>query len=49
MIKMEVLKRCFLLSAITLILLLTQKNSLGGDAMEISSSAFKDGEKIPIQ
>jgi Raf kinase inhibitor-like YbhB/YbcL family protein len=48
-IKMKVMRRGFLLIAITLILLLTQKNILGGAAMEISSSAFKDGEKIPIQ
>lgn len=42
-------KKCFLFIAIALILLLTQKNILGGAAMEISSSAFKDGGKIPIQ
>jgi Raf kinase inhibitor-like YbhB/YbcL family protein len=46
---MEVKRRCFLLIPIALILLFTQKNILGGDTMEISSSAFKDGEKIPIQ
>jgi len=32
-----------------LILLCAPKNILGGTAMEISSIAFKDGEKIPIQ
>jgi hypothetical protein len=42
-------KKRFLFSMIVLILLLCQKNVLGGEAMEISSSAFKDGEKIPIQ
>ena len=43
------MKKCLLLLTIVLILLLNQKNVLGGEAMEISSSAFKDGEKIPIQ
>jgi Raf kinase inhibitor-like YbhB/YbcL family protein len=42
-------KKCFLFSMIVLFLLLCQKNVLGGEAMEISSSAFKDGEKMPIQ
>jgi Raf kinase inhibitor-like YbhB/YbcL family protein len=46
---MGVMKKCLLLLTIVLILLLNQKNVLGGEAMEISSSAFKDGEKIPIQ
>lgn len=46
---MEVKRMCFLLILIALILLFTQKNILGGTAMEISSSAFKDGERIPIQ
>src|SRR4030042_6810523 len=46
---MEVKRRCFLLIPIALILFFTQKNILGGDTMEISSSAFKDGEKIPSQ
>jgi Raf kinase inhibitor-like YbhB/YbcL family protein len=49
LIKLEVMRRGFLFIAIALILLVHQKNVLGGDAMEISSSAFKDGEKIPIQ
>jgi Raf kinase inhibitor-like YbhB/YbcL family protein len=48
-IEMEAMKKCLLLLMIVLILLLNQKNVLGGEAMEISSSAFKDGEKIPIQ
>jgi len=46
---MEVKRMCFLLILIALVLLFTQKNILGGTAMEISSSAFKDGERIPIQ
>ena len=32
-----------------LVLLVFPANILGGDAMEISSAAFKDGEKIPTQ
>lgn len=48
-IKIKDMRRGSLLIAIVLILLLTQKNILGGAAMEILSSAFKDGEKIPIQ
>lgn len=32
-----------------LILLINEETLLGGGAMEILSSAFKDGEKIPIQ
>jgi hypothetical protein len=32
-----------------LILLINTSRVLGGDAMKISSTAFKDGEKIPIQ
>jgi hypothetical protein len=31
------------------LLLFCQKNVLGGERMEILSSAFKDGERIPIQ
>jgi len=42
-------KKRFLFLMMGLILLINQNNVLGGDAMEISSSAFKDGEKIPIQ
>jgi hypothetical protein len=41
--------KSFLFLMIILILLLGQKMVLGGEAMEILSSAFKDGEKIPIQ
>jgi Raf kinase inhibitor-like YbhB/YbcL family protein len=43
------MKKCILLFMVVLILLINQNIVLGGDAMEISSSAFKDGEKIPIQ
>ena len=43
------MKKYFLFLMIGLILLLNQNNVIGGSAMEISSSAFKDGEKIPIQ
>jgi Raf kinase inhibitor-like YbhB/YbcL family protein len=46
---MGVMKKCVLLSMMVLILLLNQKNILGGEAMEVSSAAFKDGERIPIQ
>jgi Raf kinase inhibitor-like YbhB/YbcL family protein len=41
-------KYCLLLMVI-LSLLFCQKNVLGGEHMEILSSAFKDGERIPIQ
>jgi Raf kinase inhibitor-like YbhB/YbcL family protein len=46
---MGAMKKYLLLLTIVLIILLSQKNVLGGETMEISSSAFKDGEKIPIQ
>jgi Raf kinase inhibitor-like YbhB/YbcL family protein len=46
---MGAMKKCLLLLTIVLIALFNQENVLGGEAMEISSSAFKDGEKIPIQ
>lgn len=46
---MRVMRGCVLLLIMGLILLITPNNVLGGDAMEITSSAFKDGEKIPIQ
>jgi Raf kinase inhibitor-like YbhB/YbcL family protein len=48
-IKMGPFKKCSLTLMVILLLLLSQNNVLGGDAMEISSTAFKDGEKIPIQ
>jgi hypothetical protein len=41
--------KCVLLFMVVLILILNPKGILGGAAMEISSSAFKNGEKIPIQ
>ncbi len=40
---------CILLLAIVACLCVVQKYATGGGAMEISSSAFRDGEKIPIQ
>jgi Raf kinase inhibitor-like YbhB/YbcL family protein len=46
---MGAMKKCVLLSMMVLILLFNQKNILGGEAMEVSSAAFKDGERIPIQ
>jgi len=46
---MESFKKYCLLLMVILSLLLCQKNVLGGETMEILSSAFKDGEKIPIQ
>ena len=42
-------KRYPLLILAILVLICSPKNILGGEDMEISSSAFKDGEKIPIQ
>jgi Raf kinase inhibitor-like YbhB/YbcL family protein len=48
-IDMEGVKKFCLLLMVLLFLLLGQINVLGGDAMEMSSTAFKDGEKIPIQ
>ena len=42
-------QKSFLFLMIVLILMLSQKIVLGGETMEIVSSAFKDGEKIPIQ
>jgi Raf kinase inhibitor-like YbhB/YbcL family protein len=42
-------KKWYLFLMVALILLVKGENSLGGAAMDISSSAFKDGEKIPIQ
>ena len=41
--------KCLLLPIILAYLLIAPNNILGGGAMEISSSAFKDGGKIPIQ
>jgi Raf kinase inhibitor-like YbhB/YbcL family protein len=46
---MEGVKKFCLLLMVILSLLFSQKDVLGGDAMEILSTAFKDGEKIPIQ
>jgi Raf kinase inhibitor-like YbhB/YbcL family protein len=48
---MEVIpmKKCLLLFGIIMVFLVNQKNVSGGETMEISSAAFKDGEKIPIQ
>lgn len=38
-----------LLFNLWLIMLISTKKTIGGGIMEISSTAFKDGEKIPIQ
>lgn len=46
---MEGAKKFCLFLMILVSLSLGQKKVFGGDAMEISSAAFKDGEKIPIQ
>lgn len=43
------MKKNILLPLVGLFLLVYQNDAIGGAAMEISSSAFKDGEKIPIQ
>jgi len=48
-VKIEAIKKGLLFLLIGLVLLLSQNLGLGGDKMEITSSAFKDGEKIPIQ
>jgi Raf kinase inhibitor-like YbhB/YbcL family protein len=48
-IDMEGVKKFCLFLMVLLPLSLGQKNVFGGNAMEISSAAFKDGEKIPIQ
>jgi len=48
-IKMGSFKKYCLLLMVILSLLFCQKNVLGGERMEILSSAFKDGERIPIQ
>ena len=45
----ERVKKVCLFLTVFLFLSLGQKNVFGGSAMEISSAAFKDGEKIPIQ
>jgi Raf kinase inhibitor-like YbhB/YbcL family protein len=49
MVKMRTMKKCILFLMTGLILLIYPNHILGGDTMEISSTAFKDGEKIPIQ
>jgi hypothetical protein len=46
---MKILKKLFLLAVLVLFLFLLNHKIFGGSAMEISSSAFKDGGKIPIQ
>jgi len=46
---MKTLKRFFLLFILVLPLFFYKHVIFGGSAMEISSSAFKDGGKIPIQ
>jgi Raf kinase inhibitor-like YbhB/YbcL family protein len=49
MANQRIFRNCILLLAIIVSLCVVQKYASGGKAMEISSSAFKDGEKIPIQ
>jgi len=46
---MKILGRIFLSLFLILLLFLLNHEIFGGSAMEISSSAFKDGGKIPIQ
>jgi Raf kinase inhibitor-like YbhB/YbcL family protein len=48
-IKMGSFKKYCLLLMVILSLLFCQENVLGGERMEILSSAFMDGERIPIQ
>jgi len=45
----RIFRDCILLLAVVVCLWVVQKDATGGENMEISSSAFKDGEKIPIQ
>ncbi|MGB9628405.1 MAG: YbhB/YbcL family Raf kinase inhibitor-like protein [Thermodesulfobacteriota bacterium] len=45
---MKTIKKGFLFLVIGLILFLSPNQMLGGDKMELTSTAFKDGEKIPI-
>jgi Raf kinase inhibitor-like YbhB/YbcL family protein len=40
---------CILWLAIIVCLCIVQEDAIGGENMEISSTAFRDGEKIPIQ
>jgi len=42
-------RKCICLLVIILSLFVVKKDASGGGAMEISSTAFKDGGKIPIQ
>jgi len=46
---MERVKKFSLFLIVFLFLSIGQQDVFGGGAMEISSAAFKDGEKIPIQ
>jgi len=46
---MEGARKFSLLLMVLLSFFFNQKDVLGGDTMEISSAAFKDGEKIPIR
>ena len=48
-IDMERVKKFSLFLIVFLFLSIGQQDVFGGGAMEISSAAFKDGEKIPIQ
>jgi Raf kinase inhibitor-like YbhB/YbcL family protein len=49
MVGRRIFRKCILLSFIILPLFAVQKDASGGGTMEISSIAFKDGGKIPIQ
>jgi Raf kinase inhibitor-like YbhB/YbcL family protein len=49
MVDRRTFRNCILLLAIIFSLWVLQKDASGGGAMEISSTAFKDGGKIPIQ
>ena len=49
MVGRRIFRKCILWSFIILPLFAVQKDASGGGAMEISSIAFKDGGKIPIQ
>jgi Raf kinase inhibitor-like YbhB/YbcL family protein len=43
------MRKCLLMLMTILVFFVNQRNVSGGETMEISSAAFKDGEKIPIQ
>jgi Raf kinase inhibitor-like YbhB/YbcL family protein len=49
MLNRRTFRDCISLLAIVVCLFIVQEDATGGETMEISSTAFKDGERIPIQ